>query len=74
VHCRGAGSDELRVRSRVSDIQKIQSRVSPQSPPESAIYLYFVPCQWFMPLSSEIRLSWCWCYAACFAQKTPRGH
>lgn len=50
-----------------------RKRPRPDSP-ESAIYLCFVPCQWFMPWGSEIRLSWCWCYAACFAQKTPRGH
>lgn len=50
-----------------------RKRPRPASP-ESAIYLYFVPCQSFMPWSSEIRQSWFWCYAACFAQRTPRGH
>lgn len=49
-----------------------RKRPRPASP-ESAIYLYVVPCQWFMPWGSEIRLSLCWCYAPCFAQKTPRG-
>lgn len=49
-----------------------RKRPRPASP-ESAIYLCFVPCQWFMPWGSEIRQWLCWCYAACFAQKTPRG-
>lgn len=58
----------LRVVCQLSD----RKRPRPASP-EAAIYLYFVPCQSFMLLSSEIRLSLCWCYAACFAQQTPRG-
>lgn len=53
-----------------------RKRPRPASP-ESAIYLYFVPCQAFMLLGSEIRLL-CGAgatppVAACFAQNTPRG-
>lgn len=69
----GAASPRLAART-TGCVCQLSDRKRPRpASPESAIYLYVVPCQWFMPWGSEIRLSLCWCYAPCFAQKTPRG-